>query len=139
MTEALKLCPFCGNPPQTKEWHQKGLPTMRIFCDECNMNLQIQGVKDWVIERWNYRPLDESVDAEYINMKALLKASTEALAIVSKRNIDAAILLVRLSGRELGVHHIGDKEPYYTSWDDGEYWLKQALEILSNSNLPTDE
>lgn len=75
---------------------------------------------------------DETVElrAELENMQQLLKAAQDAIAIISKRNIDAAILITRLSGRELGVHNPGDKEPYYVSWDDGEYWIKQALSKL---------
>ena len=69
--------------------------------------------------------------SEIENMQQLLKASQDAVAIYAKRNIDAAILLVRLTGKELGVHIPGNKEPYYVSWDDGEYWIKQALSILS--------
>lgn len=64
------------------------------------------------------------------------------MAIYAKRNTDAAILLARLSGHELGVHRPGSGFPgtdYYTSWDDGEYWIKQALNILTNSNDSMDE
>ena len=39
-------------------------------------------------------------------------------------------LALRISGNEIGIHRVGDKDPYYTSWDDGEYWIKQALSTL---------
>ncbi len=54
MTKLLP-CPFCGNAPQTKTWHQKGHEAMRIWCDEHSVQIMVQSTKDTAIEAWNSR------------------------------------------------------------------------------------
>lgn len=43
-------------------------------------------------------------------------------------------LLARLAGKELGIHTATTQTQYgyYESWDDGEYWLNQAKDIVDN-------
>lgn len=48
-------CPFCGNPPKTKEWVQGHHDAMRVWCDECSVETRCQGVKSVVVEKWNTR------------------------------------------------------------------------------------
>lgn len=69
---------------------------------------------------------------ELHNARAQIRSLSDAVAILGKRNSHAMVLLERVAGHELGVHRPNDltKDEYYTSWDDGEYYIKQALSYL---------
>lgn len=72
-------------------------------------------------------PIHKAIPSNIANM---LKAAQDAVAIFGKRNMDAIMFLEAVAGKEIGIHCQGDIEPYYTSWNDGECWIKKALSAL---------
>ncbi len=75
----------------------------------------------------------EAIDVwktELNNARAQIKSLSDAVAILGKRNSHAIVLLENVARQEIGIHRPGDVQPYYVSWDDGEYDIKKALSWL---------
>jgi len=51
----LKPCPFCGEPPSTKEWVERNREAIRIWCSQCSVETRCQSLKETAITSWNTR------------------------------------------------------------------------------------
>lgn len=97
-------CPFCGGDKLFRTSDNINA-TDRINCKSCKANA--------VLWKWNTRAKQAS---EVGNVIETLKEAEQQLLFVK--------------GKEIGVHRPGEKEPYYTSWNDGEYAISMAWHLV---------
>jgi hypothetical protein len=130
MSEELKPCPFCGQPPELKEFKNECEYPIKIYCGnhDCRWYMGTHfETKDEAIGSWNHRPRESSLQEENKRLRAAGLSKSGWISVDDPPAYDEKVLVLHKGMRFCAKlqkikRSISDDAPYDDKWFASPGW-----------------